>query len=59
MSDRMAYCDKCGLGYELGRADIPKTASPYTCDDCGGYVGPEVEKPEVRFSEPTKADDAR
>jgi len=33
-----AVCEDCGLRYPLGRADVPITAHPYTCDDCGGYV---------------------
>lgn len=35
---RYAECENCGLRYEVGRADVPITEVPFTCDDCGEYV---------------------
>jgi transposase-like protein len=32
------HCEVCQLGYEVDRVGDPRTASPWTCDDCGGYV---------------------
>ena len=33
-----AHCEKCGLGFDIDEDECPKTADPFTCDDCGGAV---------------------
>jgi hypothetical protein len=35
-----AQCEDCGLTYRLDDDGEPRTAKPYTCDDCGGAVEP-------------------